>query len=401
MGTIVSAIILARTNGLDPEHFAVGFWGGLSVLAVVGILALIARLRSPRAGNTHRKGWFARHPVAVSAIALAVLTPLMVAAAWNPSSTTAPTKLAALSVLASWMFLVVVGFVFVIRSSIRLLSKFVRWAMGAPYRAGFFAGVAALFLARFLGAAGAAPDVDQDRFVERATEVLDDVSDTSPTDATRYVLAAIAGHFLGPIRDYARVSGRRAGNTAEVAEPTPERERNRVPVGFHECMERLRSGERVDKLRRELMSYSLGRYDVDDILSEALLRTCLRLDRVNKDLTGYFVRTAHNEAKRQLHRWDPCRPNDEAEADAPPTIQCDVQEDEEKRYSRQMAAIDEQLCRLDADRRRIIELHIGHERSFAEIADELGMERGKVRNSYYDAIKRIRLHLKKTGCELG
>jgi RNA polymerase sigma factor (sigma-70 family) len=142
----------------------------------------------------------------------------------------------------------------------------------------------------------------------------------------------------------------------------------------------------VPEAKQKLRRASLNPYDVEDAIMKALLATCTREPPPDK-IVAYFFTVASNQL-RQIAR------------DARRTVSCDQLDDQpdacrsseplELREAKLAELWNEAICRLSDDAAKVVRRRLEQDEDFEEIGKQLGMPKARARDTFYNAIKRLR-----------
>lgn len=171
--------------------------------------------------------------------------------------------------------------------------------------------------------------------------------------------------------------------------PPPE-----PPPGFDECVEELHRPDAAGKITRNeavALAYSYTRdfASAEDIVEDAIIDVCFQGDRI-VNVRPYFIQSVKNAAARetrQSRRFCPLEPND-----PPPFPEPCFQEGpilDLIRLERRMKAIEEALCELDGDQRKVVVLRL-QGLSHAEIARRLRISEATARQRHSRAVQALR-----------
>jgi RNA polymerase sigma-70 factor (ECF subfamily) len=172
--------------------------------------------------------------------------------------------------------------------------------------------------------------------------------------------------------------------------PPPE-----PPPGFDECVEELYRPDANGKIARAEAVGLAFRYTNDfaaaeDIVEDTIIDVCFQGDRI-VNVRPYFIQSVKYAAARETRRRGrlcPLEPNE-----PPPFPEPCFQEGpivDLIRLERRMKAIEDAICELDADQRKVIVLHVRDGLSHAEIARRLRISEAAARQRYSRAVQALR-----------
>jgi RNA polymerase sigma factor (sigma-70 family) len=147
----------------------------------------------------------------------------------------------------------------------------------------------------------------------------------------------------------------------------------------------------VPEARRSLRrDFRLNAYDADDVAMEALLATCTAKTEV-RDRRLYFFRVARNQAKKEVmsrRRDVSCAVLDDARVTA--DLGCTLDDPPELKERKLAWLWDKVLCDLDEPAARIVRSRLVDDLSFREAGKLWGMTEEKARDTFHNAVKKVR-----------
>jgi RNA polymerase sigma factor (sigma-70 family) len=371
-----SAEVLVHTGGLEPRTF-----GASSVAAVVldaVVLLAIAtnsarralRRRQQAQGRSQSQERFAvRHPFAAASLGMSLALAFVIACGWRPSPYF-PYPLATIIVLAIAYWFGLLG-VFVLARLAELLWRQVKaWGIASEWRAGFL--TASLLL---IGGAGywllttqwyAAP-----LGAVHARLEIDDPRDGNVLASELDELCLAANAFEPELAHSSAAPG--CGVLAGTR-------------WLDDCFSSLMTNS-VPRTKQQLRRQRFNPYDIDDAIMKALLATCTR-EPPPTSIEDYFFKVALNQAvrmARDARRTETC--------DFDQLAACSTSEQAEIRELKLARLWDEALCRVredGEDKAEIIRRRLEQDESFREIGDHLGITEIKAKDTFHNAIKKLR-----------
>jgi RNA polymerase sigma factor (sigma-70 family) len=383
----VSGSILARTGGLDPSTFATCVkvaivLDGLLLLSIISALSTKHVRREPPAGPD---SYYVRHPVAVTAAWLLVGLVAVTLGGWKRSPYF-PYPLATIVVLASAYFFALLGVLYTGALIVRIWAPLKAWAQASAYRTGAFTATLVL-----LGAAGfalraahwqeapirrlraeidLAPVAAATSFADTQLRGLCIAADKIVPELARGTTAPGCGFLGNSARGVVASGGAGTGEDCFTAvEPHLQAARNMLRAQF-----------------------DLAAYDADDVAMQALLVTCER-EPPPDNLRSYFFEVARNQAKRSVGTARRAVACDDFDHSSIPTPTCSLDELPETREMKLASLWDSALCRLNELEARVLRSRLIDDLSFPLIGDQWKIDEDRARNTFYNAIKKLRRHL--------
>lgn len=365
-----SAEVLVHTGGLEPRTFAASSIAAVVIDAMV-LLAVATHSvrRSIRRMPPSQDRFAARRPFAATSLGIALALAFVIACGWTPSPYF-PYPLATIVVLASAYWFGLVG-MFVIARLADLLWRSVRaWGLASEWRAGFLTAVLLL-------AGGVGYWLLTTRWYAAP---LDQVQARLEIDDPR------GGDALGSELDELCVA---ASQLEPVLVHTTAAPACRFLTGGNQqtddCFSTLMANA-VPQMKQRLRHRELNDYDVEDAIMKALLATCTR-EPPPARLADYFFIAARNETWRMAQdtrRTVPCdQPHEAPEA-------CSASDPPEIHELKLARLWDEALCKLDGDAPEVVRRHLQQGESFGEIGAHLQIGAARAKNTFYNAIKKLR-----------
>jgi len=367
-----SAEVLLHTGGLEPRTFAVCSVAAVVLDAVLLIVIAATSIRRSwrRESPPERKRFAVRHPIVATGIGLSCALAFVIAFGWSPSLYF-PYPLATVIVLANAYFFGLVG----VLSSARLADLAWRrvkaWGLASQYRAGFL--TASLLL---VGAAGywlltarwyAAPL----RAVEARLEAED--------------LDDVTGVLSGELDGLCIVAGELEPERAHSAAAPACGFLSRGIAPRDDCFSSLMTNA-VPDARQLLRRNDVNDADLDDAVMTALLATCTRKPPPN-DLAAYFFIVARNQARQMALRARRTVSCDYAD-DMPGA--CSASEAPEIREAKLAVLWKYALCKVGPNAAEIVRLRYEQQESFREIGARLGLTETRAKDTFHNALKKLR-----------
>lgn len=365
-----SAEVLLHTGGLEPKTFAACSIAAVVLDAVLLIVIAVTTIRrSWRRGASPRPERFAvRHPIAATGLWLSCALAFVLVFGWR-HSLYFPYPLATVIVLANAYFFGLVGVFASARLADRVWRRVKVWGLSSQYRAGFL--TASLLL---IGAAGYwllttrwyGPPLET---IEAQVEAEDLSNVTGVLSGELEGLCIAAGELEPALAHSAAACGFLSRGTPRLDDCFSALMKNTVP-------------DAKQKLRRA----GLNPYDLEDAIMKALLATCTREPPPDK-IVAYFFTVASNQL-RQMAR------------DARRTVSCDQLDDQpdacrssepvEIRETKLAELWKDAICGLSDNAAKVVRRRLEQDEEFDEIGKHLGMTEAQAKNTFYNAIKKLR-----------
>jgi RNA polymerase sigma factor (sigma-70 family) len=125
-------------------------------------------------------------------------------------------------------------------------------------------------------------------------------------------------------------------------------------------------------------------FEAQDVVKDVLIRICLR-GRSPSTSPDYFIASVRNRAREWRHRA--ARVCSIVEV---PETRCATQPDEDYLREEQSRAVNKALCALSETDQEVLRLHVYEEKSYADIALQLGISQVNARQRVSRAIKKLR-----------
>ena len=370
-----AAAVLLHTGGMEPRTFetCVIAAGAIDVLVLCACLAAVvaARRRTPVRRT---------HAIEIASLAMVAGLLFVRAFGWEPSLFF-PYPLATILVLASACFfgmLIVAGSA---QLAVMAWRRVRRWGLGSAYRAGFL--TASLMLSSVVGYAALTRHWYRAPVAEVRARLEHYGIDEDPTLASVELSGlCAAADALDP--DVARSGRAPACRAAGVAADAADAADAACYTALMEVA--------VPNAKRTLRT-TWREYDIDDAVMSAVLATCTRRPPAD-DPSAYFYRVAQNELRRHARmqrREVSCVPADEV-----PTA-CASGELPEVREAKLESLWQYALCEVGDRAAEVIRLRLVNEASFAVIGAQLGMTETRAKDTYHNAVKKLR-RLDLSGC---
>lgn len=374
-----AALSLAHTGALDPGTFASAHRDGLAGLVAFFVLAV--GHRAIRRDARGLLGAVGRRPVITAALALPVLSLMVVGAGWNRGGL--PELSGAFVIDGLYFFSV--GAVMLMAASAALVARgLYRWAAAGRYRAGLVTGAQATVLAslilvadfttRLLAPSPApTPSAENPALIGWQSDVTAAAQATSAIEAERRLLIGVAA-LLEP--------GLRQRPAPAVAAPAPTDDDE-----IRACIEAL-VGD-IAQVRRSVGArFRLSDDDAHDIVQDALLNVCNAHARKRYTRLGAVLQTA---AERRALSWIRRRPHQCEIGTGWPV--CAPDADDLVRFRQEDGILDGVICEEDDLTQRIIWLRVQDELSFAQVGIHFGLTADEARFKFNNALRRMRKRL--------
>jgi RNA polymerase sigma factor (sigma-70 family) len=368
-----SAEVLVHTGGLEPRTFA-----ACSVAAVVldAILLIVIAATSlhrswPRRSPPPRERFAVRHPVIAAGLGLSCALAFVLVFGWE-HSVYFPYPLATVIVLANAYFFGLVGVVASARLADLAWRQVKAWGLASQYRTGFL--TASLLL---LGAVGYwrlttrwyAEPLDA---IEARIEAEDLGDVTGVLDGELDGLCIVAGQ-LEPALAHSAAAAPACGFLSGGSAPPDD------------CFSSLMKHE-APKAKTILRSSGANDDDLDDAIMEALLATCTRKPPP-RSLAGYFFTVVRNQTRQMAQaarREVSCDHADDM------LSACAASEPPELREVQLALLWKYAFCKINPSAKDILRLRFEQDQSFRQIGSQLGMTEVRAKDTYHNAIKKLR-----------
>ena len=372
----VAGTALVHTGGLEPNTFRTSMVVALGTAVPMLVAAWREQAHLASAGLAPRL-WSDRHPVwrrAAWLVAIAALTTLAAA----PQSPYFPYPVATMAVLTATIFLIVAGASAAMTLMNASASGLYRFGATRAYAAGFLTAAMLLVGAGGVWAHLEGVTYEPWRMVRAETELAKVAGPRGAFDAGLKALCLGAGETeptLARSREAAPacrfLPGATGGNNAD-----------------DDCFTSLMP--LVPEVRRTLRrDFRLNAYDADDVAMAALLTTCTATEVFNR--RSYFFQVARNQAKKDVmsrRRDASCAVLDDVRVAA--ELGCTLLDPPELRERKLAWLWDKVLCELDEHTARIVRSRLVDDLSFREAGKLWGMTEEKARNTFHNAVKKVR-----------
>jgi len=367
-----SAEVLLHTGGLEPRTFAT-----CSVIAIVLdavlLIAIVATSirRSWRRGSPARRERFAvRHPVVTCGLWLSCALALVLVFGWR-HSVYFPYPLATIIVLANAYFFGLAGVLASARLADRAWRRVKAWGAASEYRTGFLTaslllvGVAGYWLLTMRWYAGPLGVIE-------ARLEAEDLSD-------------ITGVLSGELEGFCLVADELEPALAHSAVAPACGFLSRGTATRDDCFASLMTNA-VPSAKQSLGRIGVNNDNLDDAIMSAMLATCTREPPPN-NLADYFFIVARNQLQQMAQS---ARREVSCDfADAMP-IACSSSELPEIREAKLAVLWKYALCKVDTNAAEIVRLHLEQGASFREIGTQLGMTETRAKDTFHNALKKLR-----------
>lgn len=383
--SVAAVIVTSASNALlqlgtfDPAHLRAASTAALAINAVLLAVLVAAWLTRAVPHDPPIEAFVLRRPIAWTTLAFLCALGLVTAFGWGREDWHLQLISSALILSAAYFF-ALLAVAWTIQGAALLWTAIKRWALVSPYRTGL--ATASLLL---LGATGL--HLRNLRWYEAPLTELRTELDLSalraPDDALGVQQAALcvaAGELTARTAIGALPSAcSTAQRTNDREGGTPELERSTAS-----CFDQLskETPMLISQARRRALPYP----DAEDVTSEAILRTCTQRPPPQHVLP-YAIRVVQNLAsalRRRGYREVAC------ENPEPPPAHCSPPLEDEERQRRLRDIFQRALCRLPDTAAALVRERTTSDASFRELGRRFGLTETTAKDTFHNAIKKLR-----------
>ncbi|HWO20403.1 MAG TPA: sigma-70 family RNA polymerase sigma factor [Kofleriaceae bacterium] len=388
----VSGSILVRTGGLEPRTFGTCVTAAI-VLDAVLLLAIavtaIARRAAPDPeadpeAERPPESAYSRHPVAVTAAGLLLALGGVTVAGWNRSPYF-PYPLATIVTLANAYFFILMGVLYTGAVLDKIWSPIKAWGLSSPYRTGLL--TATLIL---LGIGGFA--LRKSHWQRAKVQQLAAHVELAPLRAAAgFIDAQLVGLCIAADEVAPELARSSSAPACELLGDGGDGGGSALGVlgSGPDCFTTL--AEEIGAGKTRLRStYRISTYDADDIVMDALLKTCLR-EPPPDDLRAYFFTVMRNQAVRVVQSGRRTLTCDNVDERAPPPS-CSSTSSAYREHVLQQVW-DYTFCTLEEQPAAVLRSRLVDGLRFREIGARWRLREEEARYIFHNAVKKLRREL--------